>query len=133
MKRMIVFVLFIFAFSVAAWAQSTGGKPIGITEQILASILGGTVLGVPLIGLSQLIKTGIIKLLKLAEPIKPIVGYVSSYVACGALAVATLGTAGILNVQNFLIGSLLAWLIANGYYKRQNAAADKIAAAANGK
>jgi hypothetical protein len=131
MKRMIFFVLLLFAFSVAAWAQSTGGKPVGITDQLLTSILGGALFGIPMIGLIQLVKTGIIKLFKLVDPIKPWVGYVSSAVVCAALSALTLSGLGMLNIQNMLTGTLMAWLVANGYYKRQDAIADKVATKIN--
>jgi hypothetical protein len=114
-------VLFLSALALPVLAQSTGGKPIGITDEILASILGGALFGIPFIGLIQLVKTGLIKLFKLTEPIKAWVGYVSSTVVCAAMSAIILSGLGMLNIQNFLTALVLSWLVSNGYYKRQNA------------
>jgi hypothetical protein len=131
-KRFFLVVLALFVVAGAALAQTTGGKPVGITEGILGSILGGSILGIPMIGLIQLLKSGIVKLFKMQDPVKPWVGYLSSLLVVVALTFITLSGLGLLNLQNFLSGALLAWMVANGYYKRQTAAADTAVAKALG-
>jgi hypothetical protein len=133
MKKWMTFLTVLLAVMVVtAAAQSTGGKPVGITDQILGAILGGALFGIPFIGLIQLVKTGLVKLFKMTEPTKPWVGYLASAVVCAVLAAITLTGLGMLNIQNMLTATLMAWLVANGYYKRQNAIAELTATKMNG-
>ena len=131
-KISLFFAVLLVFMVMAASAQTTGGKPVGITEQILASILGGTLFGIPFIGLIQLVKSGIIKLFKLKEPIKPIVGYMASLIVCAVMSAIILSGLSLLNLQNMLSATMLSWLVANGYYKRQNAIAEMTAKKLNG-
>jgi hypothetical protein len=118
-------LLFAMAFVPLAAAQA---EPGAVTPGVIDAILGAALFGIPLAGLVEIVKRTTKKLLKI-EGEKAWLGYASSGVVVAVLGVVTLSGLKMLTFPNFLTAFVIAWAVANGFYKvTVKAPAEKVAA-----
>ncbi len=117
MKRKLWMVFaFVLALGLAPLAAAQVETDPAVTPEIVLAILGGTVFGIPMAGLVEVVKRVILKIAPGAAE-KKWLGYVTSAIVIAALDVITLAGLSILTVQNFLAAGIIAYMVANGLYK----------------
>ena len=109
-------------FAVAAFAQGTTGEtpPIEPIEwQTIAAILATGIFGIPVQGITQVVKEAMRKYLKF--PDAHWVGWLASALAVVPSAFLYLKPLGKFSWENLLAASVIGWMVANGFYKKETA------------
>lgn len=100
--------------------------PVG-WEQIAAILLTG-IFGIPVQGITQIIKEALRKILNVPEA--KWVGWLASAIAVVPAAFLYLKPLGQFSIENLMVASVIGWLVANGLYKKENAIQKNAAAGA---
>jgi len=121
-KAGILTAMLLGIFALAAFAQDpvpTPAVPNPIEWEQVAAILATGIFGIPVQGLTQVIKEAARKYLKF--PDAHWVGWLASALAVVPSAYLYLKPLGQFSWPNLLGASVIGWLVANGFYKKENA------------
>jgi hypothetical protein len=97
-------------------AQTTTDLTSIFENPVVQLILAG-IMGIPLAGIIEIFKRGLIQFLKINPDWAPL-GYVSSALAVLAVAAAIMIPLHAFTIGAWLINSFAAWAVANGLYKK---------------
>lgn len=125
MKK-VLFALFAFAF-LCLMPLAAADSESGVTPDVITAILGAAIFGIPMSGLIEIVKRVLLKIFPAAVEEKWL-GYVTSGIVVAVLDVVTLAGLSMFNVRNAIVAWLIAFAVANGWYKvTVKAPAEKIA------